>query len=235
MQYDFNLQPNESTTLAIAGRFFKYKSGTGLIRIRATGGGYVDLLPGQGVWNVDFSELTVTDRSGLANAGVLVAGAFDFRDDRIAGSVEVIDGGKNRTAAGGAFTTHLSGAANPGFFSGCQLWNPPGSGKNIIVEQILPVIQSPYGLQVVITNAIISGGTAGVTGNKKSGGGLPVGVGYYTSTAAAALVSNAIFGLTLPIKMSEPFIITPGYGLVFGAPVANAYAGADIEFFEESL
>ncbi|MCL6484930.1 MAG: hypothetical protein I4O49_12305, partial [Janthinobacterium lividum] len=114
MQYDFNLSPGGAQNLDVKGRFFKYRSGTGAIRVRASKGGYVDLLPGQGVRGFDFESLTVADRSGANNVGVLIVGDFDFQDDRIAGTVDVVDGGRTRTLAGIAFGASAYQAAVPG-------------------------------------------------------------------------------------------------------------------------
>jgi hypothetical protein len=83
MQFDINLGANKSQHLDVSGTFLKYKSGTGPIRVRLNGGGYIDLVPGQGVSNVKFDNVDVQDRSGLTNTGTILAGNYDFRDDNV--------------------------------------------------------------------------------------------------------------------------------------------------------
>jgi hypothetical protein len=91
MQYDLNLGAYGSQRLEVNGRFFKYVSGTGKIRVTTNKGAVIDLAVGQGVWGEEFSALTVQDKSGAANQGVLLAGSYDFRDDSVlmTGSVNV--------------------------------------------------------------------------------------------------------------------------------------------------
>lgn len=91
MQYDLNLAANGSQRLEVNGQFFKYTSGAGKIRVTTNKGAVIDLVQGQGVWGESFSALTVQDRSGSANPGVLLAGSYDFRDDNvnIGGAVQI--------------------------------------------------------------------------------------------------------------------------------------------------
>ena len=91
MQYDFSLTAGGAQSFDVVGKFIKYQYGTGLIRVRMSMGEYVDLMPGQGVFSVDYTRFTVTDRSGAGNNGALLAGDFVFRDSTITGSVEVKD------------------------------------------------------------------------------------------------------------------------------------------------
>ena len=37
------------------------------------------------------------------------------------------------------------------------------------------------------------------------------------------------------LKLSEPFLILPGWGLVLASPVPNNACGADVEFFEDAI
>jgi hypothetical protein len=98
MQYDLNLLPNGSQRLEVSGRFFKYVSGAGKIRVTTSKGAVIDLIVGQGVWGEEFSSLVVQDRSGAANVGVLLAGNYDFRDDTVAinGAINVGNSTANR-------------------------------------------------------------------------------------------------------------------------------------------
>jgi hypothetical protein len=88
MQYDITLGAYGVQRIEVAGRFFKY-IGVGKIRVTTSKGGSIDLQSGQGVWGEEFNGLTVQDRSGSPNSGVLLAGSYDFRDDTITGRLMV--------------------------------------------------------------------------------------------------------------------------------------------------
>jgi hypothetical protein len=91
MQYDLNMVPNGSQRVEVSGRFFKYTSGAGKIRVTTNKGAVIDLTVGQGVWGEEYSSLVVQDRSGAGIVGTILAGNYDFRDDTVAlsGSVNV--------------------------------------------------------------------------------------------------------------------------------------------------
>ncbi|OFJ47583.1 hypothetical protein BA896_023275 [Janthinobacterium lividum] len=239
MQYDFNLPPGGALNLDVKGRFFKYRSGNGPIRVRASKGGYVDLMPGQGVWSLDYDSLTVQDRSGANNAGVLIAGDFDFHDDRIAGTVDVVDGGKNRTIAGQEFSMAQNSGAIPGQCASLQLWNA-GTTKNIIISQII-FTSSVAGVQRIGWNTalIASAGAAGVS--KKAGGSVSIGV-----SAGVGLVAlpvgfsylgqvNTAAGIPYTYKLTTPVIIPPGFGMVVQGAQVNTDLNCIFEYGEDSI
>lgn len=239
MQFDFNLGPGASQTIDVKGRFFKYKAGTGPIRIRTSTGGAVDLLPGQGVENVAFTSLTVSDRSGANNVGAILAGDFDFRDDRISGTVDVVDGGKSRTLANMAFYPMASSTAAAGQWGSCQLWNPVGSGKNIIL--------SAYGFQTDVATGIrIRGSTAPLGTNlekppsKKLGGAVSV-MEIYSGPNGAVPMTNYFPGATMAANstidkvLREPIVIPPGAGLFVYTIALNVNLFANFEYHEEPV
>lgn len=240
MQYDFNLAPGSSQTLDVKGRFFKYKNGTGLIRVRTSLGGAVDLLPGQGIENVDFTGLTITDRSGANNIGAILAGDFDFRDDRITGSVEVIDGGKNRVNAGSAFSWGAAPSGQPGLINHIQLWNPADSGKNVIVSQLILATSAFDIVALQVTSQMLSTDN-GAIGNKKSGGALSK-ARSLSQRDAAVLVSGSSQGFAVcngsssnTFKPTEPYVLGPGYGLVIRNSTAAVGLFVTVEHYEEPL
>lgn len=242
MQYDFNVAANQSQVLDVKGRFFKYKSGTGMIRVRATSGGYVDLLPGQGVWNTEFSSLTVTDRTGLQNAGVLLAGDFDFHDDRITGTVDVVDGGRTRTLAGTAFAGAFATTPTAGQYTVIGLWNPPGSGKNAYIEQIIVSANVAGEFGIVVNNAQVVNNVGGPGNPNAKRAGAAASVCQYTRASQAAggtpgqllLDSYSIANQAFPFRFIEPIMLPPGYGLGLSHAVANASVILMTEHFEEN-
>lgn len=242
MQFDFNLQANGSQNIDVAGQFVKYKSGTGVIRVRMTSGGYVDLLPGQGVWAVNFSGLTVEDRTGSKNVGVVLAGAFDFRDDRITGTVEVVDGGYARTLAGKAFMGAASHGADPVLVTGVQLLNPIGNTKNLIVKRYSMSSAAGGGVHVRINQQILA--QQNDTGSAKnplvanSAAQLRVdklaGVASYflgQKVDQYALTANG----SATCVLQEQIMLPPGWALTVHALAANVDMTAAVEWYEESV
>lgn len=243
MQYDFALLANGGQQLDVKGKFFKYVSGTGKIRVRHSGGGSVDLLPGQGVWNLDYTSLTISDRTGAANVGVILAGDFDFHDDRISGTVDVVDGGRARTIANNAFTAGVSMVAAAGEYPITQLWNPVGSGRLLIVSGVTATAASAgsaslRGGLVRLANAF-GGATA-----KKVGGTAGVGLTYYQSVPTASLSAISGYGNfsgkyypangQVEFRFVEPVVLNPGAGLLCIGGL-GLDIGSFFEFFEDGI
>lgn len=240
MQFDFNVGANKSQHIDVVGTFIKYKAGTGLIRVRLDGGGYIDLLPGQGVNNVHFTSVDLQDRTGAQNVGTILAGIYDFRDDRITGSVEMIDGGRNRTIANIAFIANNVCPASPGVQSHVQLWNPAGSGKNLILKAVIAASDTTGYVEFRKNNAAMN--------TTPPNWPLPVSKRLDSSAASVALLllqQSAGFGtrmfaigitgnLPVPYVFQEPVVIPPGNGFSLNADL-NETVGATFEYFEDPV
>jgi hypothetical protein len=239
MQYDFTLVAGGGQPIDVKGRFFKYKSGSGLIRVSTDKGGFVDLLPGQGIRNTEFSRLVVSDRTGSGGYGVLIAGDFDFQDDRISGTVDVVDGGKSRTLANMAFMGVPTIGALAGNYSHAQIWNPAGSGKNAILKRYTVSSSSACFILVKFHTAALASLIA--KGKSKNAAG-PVSVAEVRSSQDVVLLANQVIdqffvsaGGSQTIALSEPIVIPPGYGVVFVPAMTAADIAAGLEWFEEPL
>lgn len=245
MQYDFTLLANGGQVLDVRGKFFKYKSGIGAIRVRTDKGGYVDLLPGQGVWNTDYTSLVVQDKSGAANAGVLLAGDFDFHDDRITGTVDVVDGGKARTKSGIAYMVGLAVSATAGNYAAAQLWNPAGSGMNLIVEKISGSMYGSASAIVDIGKTTVQLGAVGFGIVNKNFGSASTSIALSrvqsTVPTMPAAGGQIMFGLMLNqaqpiiVPLNEPIVVTPGTGIVVQCEATGAAMFGSFEWFEESV
>ena len=239
MQYDFNLPPGGALNLDVKGKFFKYRSGTGPIRVRASKGGYVDLLPGQGVWSLDYDSLNVQDRSGAQNMGVLIAGDFDFHDDRITGTVEVIDGGRTRTNSENSFSAVWGPSGTAASYNQVQLFNPVGSGKRVIIDQVMVGSSAFDVIQGYFYATALD--AYGYGQNKKSGGAQSVceariKVVPVRLMATPAIMSVSVNGSSsIPYRPTSPFLLLPGTGFMLQNAVQNVGLYADIEFYEESI
>lgn len=240
MQFDFNVQANQSQHIDVAGTFIKYKNGTGQIRVRLNGGGYIDLLPGQGVNGVAFNNIDVQDRTGLANAGTILAGVYDFRDDRITGTVDVVDGGKARTNSDSAGIGYAYVAAVAGQIPHVQVFNPASSGKNIYIEQIsfFSTGGVAYGVGLRRLDTPLS--TLYGNGVRKRIGAPSSVAAFRTQSDANVLGAIGNWLMTLDkglklFKFTEPLELQPGIGVVLVNTATGEDLGATIEYFEEPI
>ncbi|MGK5073243.1 hypothetical protein [Janthinobacterium sp. ZB1P44] len=244
MQYDFNLPPNGGQVIDVKGRFVKYRSGNSSIRVRMSNGGYVDLLPGQGVWGVDYAGLTVQDRSGANNAGSIIAGDFDFRDDRITGTVDVVDGGKARVITGRAFSGAVAITPNAGQFGTLSLFNPAASPSRVMIEQLVissntsGEIGGYIGLSQVPNNqSVVSSPSSKLSGGADSACIFT----RNTSVAANPYTGKAVFdnflvaGQPYTYRLTEPIVLLPGHCLTIAHTVANGALILTAEHFEELI
>lgn len=216
MQYDFTLVPFGGQDVSAIGQYIKYKSGLGAIRVRMSQGGFVDLTPGQGIrLPKEFTAFNITDRSGNANAGVILAGDYEFQDDSINGAVSIIDGGKISTLQQSCFMGTFDAPPINAQYNSCVLGNPAGNLKNIVVESI--AVSSTFSGPVVLTQSNSAVG-ASVVGINKAGNLAPnstglMGAGAVTNLALAGAVFwklNMAANSVAVIKLAEPIIIIPG-------------------------
>ena len=91
--YDVTLAPGASQNLAVLGDYFKVrKCPYGSIDVKIDGGDSYSMDEGLGVrLNKPFRDLTIRNRSSLAQTVLIFIGDSRFEDTRISGSVRVID------------------------------------------------------------------------------------------------------------------------------------------------
>lgn len=219
MQYDFTLVPFGGQDVSAIGQYIKYKSGLGAIRVRMSQGGFVDLTPGQGIrLPKEFTAFNITDRSGNANAGVILAGDYEFQDDSINGAVSIIDGGKQSTLARNCFMGACESGVVAAAYNYVTLVNDAASGKNVVVESVLISTTTASTVYLTLTN---SGVGAAVNAFNKAGNLAPVALAKMGagSTGNIALIGDVMMNLDIAgrspyvVKFAEPVIIVPGRSL----------------------
>lgn len=247
MQYDLNLTANGGQRIDAGGNFFKYRTGVGKIRVTTHKGEYIDLLPGQGAYGLEFNSLTVKDMSGNANPGQLVAGGFDFRDDNIFGTVTTIDTNDRDLVMlgrsymwGGWF-----GADGNAKFNQCGIYNPAGSGVNVVVEGMRFMSDSNTGaLGCTLVGGVYVPSSNIVSANNKKIGGAQSTAKVFTEQMAS---SNHTVGMAwlmnwrlqqfayTPFNPARPIIIPPGQTLLFAMSVFGSNGFAEFEFYETGV
>lgn len=249
MQYfDFTVPVGSTRQIHIRSSYVRYAEGnagglsTTIALRKMTGSETILMRPGQS-FQLPEGDTTdswvITNHDGLATiSGLLFIGSGSFVDNRISGSVEVIDGGKNRTLSNSAFMGYLGLAALAAKFANLQLWNPAASGKNLIVEQIIVGGASAGAFLIRKHNAAIltletrglskkAYGADGLGEVRKEHSDAPIGTGAsYTSHDYAA-------GIPFILRPAEPFVLPPGSGIIAtGYPVGSQFT-ATYEWYEE--
>jgi len=237
MQYDFALTPLGGQIINAKGRFFKYRAGVGMIRVKLTDGAVIDLLPGQGVSNRNFETIEITDRSGAANSGTILAGDFDFRDERITGDVNVIDNAKNKVMLGNCFYRLRSAPALAANYSFVQLFNPVGSGVNVSLNRIF-FASDQVGTIGMFQSTVEAGGVT-YPANKRIGGAdglLHCNSGYTVSqpgSGSMGTLNASVANVYSEIGINDPIVLVPGQGLLLQSSQLNVgtYVSVDCEQF----
>lgn len=249
--YDITIAANTTRQLDAPGSYFYYYAGSAggadsTITLRGVSSGLrLILKPGQAFrlpqGNVETSWILTNYANTATIIGTVMVGDGDITDNRVTGSVEVVDGGKNRTNAGTAFSIAINtGTPVVGQYAHCGIWNPSGSGKNVIVERLIISASVAsiitYGWATAFLGTQYTGG-----GSKKSGGAVSAGLNTSGNSATflptgfmylgqIQVNANAPFDLVL----KEPIIIQPNAGLAVASATGNNSVVLTAEYFEES-
>lgn len=242
MQYDFTLAAGQAQILDVTGTYFTYKGGLGAIRVTPSSGEPIDLLPGQGMSGVNFTRLTIKDLSGASNLGVLLAGSGQWRDERITGAVEVIDGGRTRTLAGQTFDASGYQGSVAAQFAAVELWNPVGSGKRQVVKRINSSSGSTTSANALLTQQMMTTLSRKFPSKMAGGAQSSAELRVQSLLAAPSEWPNANFGVialqpsvTVDRVYQEPIIVLPGWGLLVMSATAATDITAGFEFVEELI
>jgi hypothetical protein len=124
--------------IPMSGRYVRNGDSSPTITVQnEMSGEYAILAPGDAVQFADsytrllFSHEEATEQTISVNFGfgqILTA--------RTVGTVEVIDGGYNRTLSHKAFAGHAGGGAVSGGIRACELHMPSGTGKRAVISQL---------------------------------------------------------------------------------------------------
>jgi hypothetical protein len=139
--------------------------------------------------------------------------------DRVVGTVSVVDVARDRAVEGLAFSYGLSVVAAGGLAPGAQLWNPAGSGKYVIVDD-LAVSVGGAAADFVLTSwdVVAMPVVISATQAKNPSKGASVTTEIRSNTAAAVTGVNIGLYLLAPstpfvVPLKAPVILPPGHGL----------------------
>lgn len=241
-QYDFSLPASGAQQLAVVGSSIKLLSSTGPIQIQTDTGARVTIQAGQGIRNFDFNLITIVDKSGAANVGMILVADADMIDDRVTGEVSVIDGGKSRVISGGSFLGVAFAVGTAADFPKVQLLNPAGSGKRVVINQFVIQGESGAGIasirryDTLLTENLTATNLINKTGTAWAGSAQlrrMVDVTDVGSTWAGRFRID-VNGPAVVWKATEPFVLLPGAGCLVTVGTVGIGFTAAIEGYEES-
>ncbi|MBR8358333.1 hypothetical protein KDW10_13310 [Burkholderia vietnamiensis] len=169
--------------------------------------------------------------------GTVVLSTAGFRNFRISGDVNVLDGGKSRTLTGKAFCATGGAPAVAGQYARVQLWNPATSTNRVILEAAsFSAISANCSANLVPQSATIT--TPGEVGQPKLIGAAQSTAEVFTDTSAVAATGSmmqvsALQSSQTAFKLNEPIVIPPGFGLIVWASIANVQITCSFEWYEE--
>lgn len=191
-----------------------------------------------------FARITLT--SPTAQTVRVGYGSGEVGNRRTAGVVSVIDGSQARTRSGIVYGAGMLSAGVAANVSGCQLWNPPGSGKRIICPAVTPAPSTAAASIMIGVSTVNIGGTnqtATTIRSNYSAGGAGIAQAWVNVAATPTLLlplRSYILAQALgtPFKHEPkmgPYVLEPGSGLVVTTGTGNCDIYAAFEFTEETI
>lgn len=246
MQYfDITVPANGAFPVNARGTFLYYLAGSAggadpTLRVRNGFGATTVLLkPGQSI-RIPPAELrsdtwTLENFAGAATIlGTVLVGEGDFSDNRISGTVQVIDVTRQQTVSNMAFMGYVSSGAQAASNSQMMVFNPPGSGKNVYIDRIQTNSGNANDSLMMSFATSTAGCTDKGTLTSKLAGGAASQAHQYTALAGA--LPGGLFGYVnagAEWKPSRPIALAPGNGLLMTSSYQNNGIGWVIETVED--
>ncbi|SOD41605.1 hypothetical protein [Nitrosovibrio sp. Nv4] len=187
---------------------------------------------------VDFDEV-VLKNGATAQSITLGLVSGQSGSDRVTGEVSVISGEVSRTKSGVAYAVGGYQAAVVAEYGYVYLWNPPASGKRLVVGEIAGCAEALGVWGVRSTVSQIGTAWGNLPGNKLIGGAGSVATLYVGTQVAHTGVpltgyksSTTEFG---KIGLIEPVIVPAGYGVGVWCSGVNELVRGSFQYWEESL
>ncbi|PRE65498.1 hypothetical protein C6P96_08540 [Burkholderia multivorans] len=243
--YDIQIPPGGTQILEVGAQIFDFlSSGSAFDTIQVLPEfqqGNVTLKLGQG-----FDAGKVVNRWFVKNPGTtaingtVVLSTAGFRNFRISGDVNVLDGSKSRSLANVAYCKFNSFPAVASVYNYFQLWNPVGNSNRVVIRSIT-VSGSLGALSCAIgfTNVMAANAGGQNAFPKLSGGSASAIQARYDSTAGSPNEPEPLYQLAAQANSiavwqpTEPLVLTPGWGLNVHSFGAGNVVVCGLEWYEE--
>ncbi|WP_175942345.1 hypothetical protein [Burkholderia pyrrocinia] len=183
----------------------------------------------------------VKNTSTTAINGTAVLSTAGFRNFRISGDVNVLDGSKSRTLANNAYVGFTSVGAVAAQYSRVQLWNPSTNPNRLVLRALLQMGSGNAADSLLLYGQNAALATLAQQGQPKLIGGTQSNASIRsdsTATAPSVATADLLFGLSTTVTIAgwsptEPVVIPPGWGLTVWSSASNLGIGAAFEWYEE--
>jgi hypothetical protein len=252
-QFDITVTSVGGFVVHAAGRYFKYVAGSNgggdaslIVTPGMQGGAKIVLQPGQAYRVADSAPTpdswTVSNAAGgAAIIGRVVVGDGRIDDNTFSGIVQTVDGGKVRTLNNSAFSGFAAPPSVAAQFARIQLWNPAASGVRLVLESITGMGAAAT-CAVIVTSSTVALATNIQSGlSKLLGGSVSKGEIHFDTTATGQGGNPSLFviggvggtNIQSSVKLVEPIVIPPGYGLLLTGNIVNNSISSSFEWYEE--
>lgn len=230
--------------IGIAGSFLRLSECAWPVTVTLLKGGRVigsmsNMQAGDYVNNVEFDGVWLVNGATAQTVGIQISGG-GAGSNRVLGEVSVIDGGKFRTLSGMAFSWAAGCGAVAGQFAKNQIFNPAGSGKNIVVKAYSCSVPAASTVFMHVTNAPLATLSAAIQATKMASLSGPVAVSRSENAASITASPRYIDYVQFSAAgiygkvMQEPIVLIPGWGLVVEQSTVNTTVNTVFEWIEES-
>lgn len=230
---------NGQRIINAAASFFRYESGSAggadeSIKLRADGQDLGIYYPGDSVELPDQRGMWEITPASAACAGTVRLGVGRVQSARLVGTVQIIDGERNKVMAGVCFRGVVqSGSINA---ATAELWNPAGSAKNLFVQAVRGGASVADAWGIVTTDfQLVNAGPA--TSNLDRNGQASVALMRWgdatTMTNQKGHAAGYIAASSdVVVVMPRPILVRPGTGIAFYLNAAANVARATFEWEE---
>lgn len=238
--YDVTLAAGVAMNIPLPGRYFRILEGAGTFQIQFDNGVQTEFVAGLGIQLEPFNWAMLTSPTSQ----VVTVAVSDLRidDNRLAGVVSVVNGEITNVLAGRAFSAMHGGSGAAGKYPVTQLFNPAGSGVNIVVSRVSLRLTTAAGTGFMmrrydtLIDTVPTYGGPQYGQSKVVGGANGVGeVRYDVVDSVAGYTAKRIMSGGVPqqygmaeVPFAEPLVLTPGVGVLCYANLQSA--GIDVTY-----
>lgn len=215
----------------IAGNFFRlsvapYPVTVSLISNSRIIGTMAGMLAGDYVKDIEFDGVVIVNGATDQSISYQIAGG-GAGSDRVLGEVSVINGEVASVKAGRCFMGFAGGAGVAGQLMHAQIWNPLGSGVELIVSKISVIAGVQQSIGINTFGFALTNGSS-TKRNKSSLLANPKAALCYGAYAAMQGTQFGNFATSstmenVDFEFSEPIVVVPGRGILTFASIVNTW------------
>lgn len=238
-----SLSAGQVWRLSIAADFFRIAAAEWPVKVRILKAGRImgemdGWQAGDFVRDVEFDAVEV-EAGAISQAVTVQIAGGGVGSDRVIGEVSVIDGGAAKTRGGKCFVYELTASTTAGNYGAAQLYNPPGSGVDLVVSKF--AVSANVAADLFVRGCNYKIGTENLKCvNKLVGGAQGAAVKTRKVDSPVQFLDPALFlakvgaNETVFLEAKEPVVVQQGFGVYVSAIAAGVVVVMFAEFEEVS-